>query len=100
MTKAWKILKLLRGIYRQHDDSDISLWLQLCDDAQWEKLAKEAGLKPTEGYGKALEKGGTSCYVSRDVKAIVFTQLRSTGNSRPVARGQDALNRAVTPIRK
>lgn len=95
MTKAWKILHHLRGVYSGQNDETIAQWLQLCDDRQWEIIAKAVGLKPATGWRKPVEKGGTSCYVSREVKAIVFTNLRSKGLSRPTRRGADALN----PIR-
>lgn len=93
MTKAWKIVKYLRAYMRPHEDNDILLWLQLADDRDWATIAQQCGLKPTERHGKPTQKGGTSCVVSRDVKAIVYQLLRSTGNSRPVGRGEDALAR-------
>jgi len=92
MTKAWKILHRLRQEFADQTDEEILLWLQLCDDAQWKKMADAVGLKPATGYGRPVEKGGTSCWVSRDVKALIYINLRSKGLSRPAARGEDALN--------
>lgn len=99
MTKAWKILKHLRNVYREQSDEEILLWLQLCDDRQWKAMADAVGLKPATGYDKPIEKGGTSCWVSREVKAIIFTNLRSRRLSEPAPLGTDTLN-PPTKIRK
>lgn len=95
MTKAWKIVKQLRATFPEQEDSDIILWLQLCDDRDWAAMAAAGLIKPTSLLGKPVEKGGTSCVVSRDVKAVVYGLLRGTGNSRPVGKGEDALVRKI-----
>lgn len=101
MTKAWKILHHLRSVYQDYDDLDILAFLQLCDDREWAAIATAVGLKPTEDLKLSTEKGGTSCVVSRPVKAIVLTKLRGTGDALPVPRGVDALSgrRAIRPER-
>lgn len=95
MTKAWKIVKHLRATFHHQEDAEILLWLQICDDRDWANIAQAVKVKPTEGLGKPVAEGGTTCVVSRDVKAVVYGLLRGSGNSRPVSRGEDALVRKI-----
>lgn len=97
ITKAWKVVKFLREDMNPQSDPDILLWLQLCDDRDWATIAEAVKLKPTERLGRPIAKGGTSCVVSRDVKAVIYGLLRSTGSHRPVKRGEDALTRRRIP---
>lgn len=91
MTKAWTILYHLRTAYSDMTDADIAGWLQICDDREWDAIREAAGLRPTDDMRKTQRKGGTTCSVSRPVKAIVFSKLAGTGNSLPVPPRQNAL---------